>query len=1095
MIARELVTSHAAHVRIEHAREWLRAHAPAAEVIVVGASAAAAAELVRTALGDGRAAFGWHHLSFAQLAASLASPALVNAGLVPLSRLAATAVVAHAVQGVGREGVLGRYARVADTPGFARAIARAVEELRCARVDAATLAARDPDLAALLDACETSMAESQLTDWPGVLAAARASVAQGDAHPLLDLPLLLLDPLPQSELEAALIAALVERAPELLVTLPAADELSHAWLDRIEGLAHRPLEEPADRGALARLQQHLFSAGVAPQGPLGDEVQLYSAPGESRECVEIVRAILQRAREGVPFDRMGVLLRVPEVYRSHLEEACTRAGIPTHYARGARRPDPAGRAFLALLCCAAERLSARRFAEYLSLGEVPDATPEGAPPAALPSSERTVASDEELAPRALGDFLQSTHEPSASESDRPVANPESRPVAAGQLRAPRRWEQLLVDAAVIGGRERWARRLDGLRATLELDLDEARDEDENRAEAIQRGLDDLASFRDYALPLIDALAALPASADWGMWIDSLGALATRSLREPARVLSVLGELAPMADVGPVGIRDVQRVLTPRLQEIALPAPQRRHGRLLIAPIEAARGLELDIVFIPGLAERLFPPKIAEDPILLDDARDALGHGLATNTERIGRERLALALAAGAARRSVVLSYPRVDTEQSRARVPSFYALEALRAAEGVLPDFAALAARAESASRARIGWPAPDDPSQAIDEAEHDLALLERLLQRDEKEAIGTARYLLSANPHLARALRFRARRWIKRWTPADGLVDPSPAAIEAIQAHWLDRRSYSPTALQNYAACPYKFLLYAVYKLGPREVPVAIDELNPLERGSLVHDVLFRLFRRFERVGMLPVRNDNLEHACKLLNEVIDEVAAEYEDKLAPAIARVWEDGIAMIRADLREWLRRAAIDDSGYVPWRFELAFGLPGSRMRDPQSVTGAVGLDCGIQLRGSIDLVERRADGSLRATDHKTGKNISKHGQVVAGGESLQPVLYALAAEKIFARDAEVAAGRLYYCTATGGYAEHEVPLDTTARRAADVLAEVVGDALGKPFLPAAPAKDRCRWCDYRVVCGPYEETRVARKPQDRLEPLQRLRTLP
>jgi RecB family exonuclease len=252
--------------------------------------------------------------------------------------------------------------------------------------------------------------------------------------------------------------------------------------------------------------------------------------------------------------------------------------------------------------------------------------------------------------------------------------------------------------------------------------------------------------------------------------------------------------------------------------------------------------------------------------------------------------------------------------------------------------------------------------------------------------------------------------------------------------------------------------------------VPVAIDELDPLERGSLVHDVLFRLFRKLERVGMLPVRESNLEHARKLLNEVIDEVAAEYEDKLAPAIARVWEDGIAMIRADLREWLRRAAEDDSGYVPWRFELAFGLPGSRMRDPQSVTGAVDLSCGIQLRGSVDLVERRADGSLRATDHKTGKNISKHGQVIAGGESLQPVLYALAAEKLFAHEGEVAAGRLYYCTATGGYAEHEVPLDATARRAADVLAEVVGDALGKPFLPAAPAPDRCRWCDYRVVCG-------------------------
>ena len=45
--------------------------------------------------------------------------------------------------------------------------------------------------------------------------------------------------------------------------------------------------------------------------------------------------------------------------------------IPAWFERGTRRPDPAGRAFLALLACAEEHLSARRFAEYLSLGQVP----------------------------------------------------------------------------------------------------------------------------------------------------------------------------------------------------------------------------------------------------------------------------------------------------------------------------------------------------------------------------------------------------------------------------------------------------------------------------------------------------------------------------------------------------------------------------------------------------------------------------------------------------------------------------------------------------------------------------------------------------
>src|SRR5207245_6491489 len=100
------------------------------------------------------------------------------------------------------------------------------------------------------------------------------------------------------------------------------------------------------------------------------------------------------------------------------------------------------------------------------------------------------------------------------------------------------------------------------------------------------------------------------------------------------------------------------------------------------------------LFVPVLAVTLFPRKIVEDPILLDAYRRALDvPALATQPARVGAERLALRLAVGAARGRVVLSWPRVDIEQARPRVPSFYGLEALRAASGPLPGFAELDAR------------------------------------------------------------------------------------------------------------------------------------------------------------------------------------------------------------------------------------------------------------------------------------------------------------------------------------------------------------------------------------------------------------------
>src|SRR5262249_2709698 len=255
--------------------------------------------------------------------------------------------------------------------------------------------------------------------------------------------------------------------------------------------------------------------------------------------------------------------------------------------------------------------------------------------------------------------------------------------------------------------------------------------------------------------------------------------------EPDAVLATLAELEPMAPVENVDLDEVQLVLAPRLRELTVPPPRRRYGAVFVAAIEAARGLVFDVVFVPGLAEKVFPRKIVEDPILRDAERAELGVAeLATQRSRVAAERLALRLAAGAARTRLHLSYPRLDVEQARPRVPSFYALEALRAAEGTLPGFELLATRAEGESRARPGWPAPERPGDAIDEAEYDLALLAPLMGSDDAAAAGSAAYLLSANPYLARALRARARRWLKRWTIADGLVDPDELAREALAVH-----------------------------------------------------------------------------------------------------------------------------------------------------------------------------------------------------------------------------------------------------------------------------------------------------------------------
>ena len=58
-------------------------------------------------------------------------------------------------------------------------------------------------------------------------------------------------------------------------------------------------------------------------------------------------------------------------------------------------------------------------------------------------------------------------------------------------------------------------------------------------------------WRDFALPVIGKLAALPERATWGEWIAALSDLAESTLREPERVVELLEELEPMSAIGPV----------------------------------------------------------------------------------------------------------------------------------------------------------------------------------------------------------------------------------------------------------------------------------------------------------------------------------------------------------------------------------------------------------------------------------------------------------------------------------------------------------------------------------------------------------------
>ena len=149
----------------------------------------------------------------------------------------------------------------------------------------------------------------------------------------------------------------------------------------------------------------------------------------------------------------------------------------------------------------------RRVAEVLSFGQVPEPDASGAPP-----------TDREFWAGPDDDSLGSAAEAARAATARTASSPpapqqlsldfDATPTLEGALRAPWKWEELLVDAAVIGGYDRWSRRIGGLENELRLKLEQLQGDepDSPKRRAIGRDLANLGHLSRFALPLIETLA-------------------------------------------------------------------------------------------------------------------------------------------------------------------------------------------------------------------------------------------------------------------------------------------------------------------------------------------------------------------------------------------------------------------------------------------------------------------------------------------------------------------------------------------------------------------------------------------------------------
>jgi hypothetical protein len=642
-----------------------------------------------------------------------------------------------------------------------------------------------------------------------------------------------------------------------------------------------------------------------------------------------------------------------------------------------------------------------------------------------------------------------------------------------------RWDVVSREAGIVRGADQWADRLARHRGALEQRSLDAQADDAHPGwvTRLEGDLASLDALTEFVAELVERAAAPPepswsAHAAWAAQLLDryLGGPEVRHGRWPAeeldaarRVDALLSGLAMLDQLGaPVDLARFRRALSSEL-DVPLGRVARFGSGVFVGPLTTAQATTFEQVFLLGAAEGTFPPRGREDPLLPDADRRVLG-SLPLHADRRAAERRTYlsALAAAPAR---ALCFPRADPRAQRKRLPARWLLESAAALDG---EHLGAEAFLELGDRPWLtvvqsfehGIGRDGTPASV---SEHDLRALGewRVAARPLHEhplavgAFGAGVEMLDA----------RASDTLTRF---DGGIGSgrglTPDASHAI----------SPTALQDWATCPFSYLLARVLRVREVPKPETTDTISALDEGTLVHTILEEFLLR-ARPRTSPAEPwDDADR--ELLLAITLEACADAERRGITGRALHWHLARRRVVRAAAQFLEVDARTrrDHGVVPSHegLEVSFGDAAT----PVTLTLPDGRN--VAFRGRIDRIDNAPDGSLTTVyDYKTGspKDVDDDDPVEAG-RRLQLPVYALAAR---ARGATAAQAFYWYTRAPIDQALVPFPLDD------DRFAEVVGgivDGIDDGCFVAYPGEtgyrpsvgdtfENCVYCPYDRLCSP------------------------
>lgn len=937
-------------------------------------------------------------------------------------------------------------AEVAQMPGITDAAVRLLRELRQEGIGTAEFAeqARRPGM---LESPEKAEGLIALCDRFDSLSAGHVSgaeaLAQADPADFDGRALVVYGVRQLGASARRLVKGIADRGIPVTVLLPTLSpeaDVAHEpllqWLEGECGAQVTRLDAPAvGTSALAQLRARLFDAGEPVKPDAAGTVRVVSAPSHEMEAREAVRACLRWAEAGVPFRDMAIVAKDLAGYQPLLEGALREAGIPFYAHGGTPLPvTPVGRQISRLLDLLQADVPRRELMAFLA--------EECTPP-------------ETLAPYGTV--------------------------------APWKWDRYSRRAGVVAGIDQWTTNL-----TAGINADEAEVAAGTAYQWVPKTIGDRRVLLRFVQAFSAEVAAMRVPRSLAGHITALRGFVDRWVVGGGSHLQAIDDLLAIDDaVG--GQVDVDQFID-IVRELVGSSFRRDPGN--VAPGQFMRRgvnildasqmphLSFSAVCVVGVNEGVFPSAPRQDPLLLDDERarlnDAAGWTLPLRTGGADPQPMQFGLMVHGARQFLQVSYARAQRAGERETLPSQFLCQVLSALTGERVTAEGVRDLRGSTwltwvSSGRVG---PAERDLALSAAEWDRALLQ--------DRVEVGRALLEAGE--PRALRGRqavaARAVPDTLTPYDGLI-VDPAALQVAAGHF-ERKMSSPTRIADYAKCPRKFFLSHVVGSRVEDEPEDIVEMEVSTRGTIIHGVLEDVLAQVPPGDITMSNRDHLVGVVAELTEKrFDEQVARGRAGRAGLHDRTLHDLVDECIAWLDEMLRTEAFDDED----RFHLEVRFPGPALDSTRPAPLGplvIGTPHGeVRLSGRIDRLTEHADGTFSVVDYKTGRVLDLEPGAIGDGQDLQLPLYMLASAQALGVDLGKGEASYEFVSRRAGYVRITMTGNDLIRqqeRFDQVMNGITAGVAGGDF-HAEPGDGSCRYCDFKMLCGPARGDEAALKQGD------------